>query len=42
MVANAGVVHLASLIDTTVEDFDQVIAINLRGAWLCTSMRHRG
>lgn len=36
MVANAGVVHLASLIDTTVEDFDRVIAINLRGAWLCT------
>lgn len=34
--ANAGVVHLASLIDTTVEDFDRVIAINLRGAWLCT------
>lgn len=36
LVANAGVVHLASLIDTTVEDFDRVIAINLRGAWLCT------
>jgi NAD(P)-dependent dehydrogenase (short-subunit alcohol dehydrogenase family) len=36
LVANAGVVHLASLIDTTAEDFDRVIAINLRGAWLCT------
>src|SRR4051794_5387029 len=36
LVANAGVVHMASLIDTTVEDFDRVIAINLRGAWLCT------
>ncbi len=24
------------LTDTTVEDFDRVIAINLRGAWLCT------
>ena len=36
LVANAGVVHFASLIDTTVEDFDRVIAINLRGAWLCT------
>ncbi|BBX73011.1 glucose 1-dehydrogenase [Mycobacterium shinjukuense] len=36
LVANAGVVHLASLIDTTVEDFDRVIGINLRGAWLCT------
>ena len=36
LVANAGVVHLGSLIDTSVEDFDRVIAINLRGAWLCT------
>jgi NAD(P)-dependent dehydrogenase (short-subunit alcohol dehydrogenase family) len=36
LVANAGVVHFASLIDTTIEDFDRVIAINLRGAWLCT------
>ena len=36
LVANAGVVHFAPLIDTTVEDFDRVIAINLRGAWLCT------
>lgn len=36
LVANAGVVHFASLIDTTVDDFDRVVAINLRGAWLCT------
>lgn len=36
LVANAGVVHFASLLDTTVADFDRVIAINLRGAWLCT------
>ncbi len=36
LVANAGVVHMSPLIDTTVEDFDRVIAINLRGAWLCT------
>ena len=36
LVANAGIVHMASVIDTTVEDFDRVIAINLRGAWLCT------
>ncbi len=47
LVANAGVVHFASLIDTTVEDFDRVIAINVRGAWLCTkhaapSMIERG
>ncbi|GAB7142360.1 SDR family oxidoreductase [Mycobacterium riyadhense] len=36
LVANAGVVHMASLLETTVEDFDRVIAVNLRGAWLCT------
>lgn len=36
LVANAGVVHLASIIDTTAENFDRVIAVNLRGAWLCT------
>jgi NAD(P)-dependent dehydrogenase (short-subunit alcohol dehydrogenase family) len=36
LVANAAVVHFASLIDTTVEEFDRIIAINLRGAWLCT------
>ena len=36
LVANAGVVHFAPLTDTTVEDFDRVVAINLRGAWLCT------
>jgi len=36
LVANAGVVHFASLTETTVEDFDRVITINLRGAWLCT------
>ncbi|OSC38933.1 SDR family oxidoreductase [Mycobacterium decipiens] len=36
LVANAGVVHIASLVETSVEDFDRVIAINLRGPWLCT------
>ncbi|MEO3760828.1 SDR family oxidoreductase [Mycobacterium sp. B14F4] len=36
LVANAGVVHFAPLTDTTVEDFDRVLRINLRGAWLCT------
>ncbi|CAM4345174.1 2,5-dichloro-2,5-cyclohexadiene-1,4-diol dehydrogenase [Mycobacterium basiliense] len=36
LVANAGVVHFASLVDTSVADFDRVIGINLRGAWLCT------
>lgn len=36
LVANAGVVHFAPLLETTVEDFDRVVGINLRGAWLCT------
>jgi NAD(P)-dependent dehydrogenase (short-subunit alcohol dehydrogenase family) len=36
LVANAGVVHSAPTTETTVEDFDRVIGINLRGAWLCT------
>lgn len=36
LVANAGIVHFAPLLDTTVEDFDRVLRINLRGAWLCT------
>ncbi|MGV0720309.1 SDR family oxidoreductase [Mycolicibacterium elephantis] len=36
LVANAGVVHFASVLDTTVEDFDRVVRVNLRGAWLCT------
>ena len=36
LVANAGVVHFAPLLDTTVDDFDRVMRINLRGAWLCT------
>lgn len=36
LVANAGVVHFAPLVETTVEDFDRVTGINLRGTWLCT------
>lgn len=36
LVANAGVVHFAPLVETTVEDFDRVMGINLRGTWLCT------
>lgn len=36
LVANAGVVHFAPLLDTDVADFDRVIGVNLRGAWLCT------
>ncbi|GLP80459.1 SDR family oxidoreductase [Mycobacterium antarcticum] len=36
LVSNAGIVHFASIADTTVEDFDRVLRVNLRGAWLCT------
>lgn len=36
LVANAGIVHFAPLTDTTASDFDRVIGVNLRGAWLCT------
>ena len=36
LVANAGIVHFAPLLEMTVEDFDRVLRINLRGAWLCT------
>ena len=36
LVANAGIVHFAPVTETTVEDFDRVIRVNLRGAWLCT------
>ena len=36
LVANAGIVQFAPLLDMTVEDFDRVLRVNLRGAWLCT------
>lgn len=36
LVANAGIVHFAPLLDMTVDDFDRVLRVNLRGAWLCT------
>ncbi len=36
LVANAGVVHFSPVTQTTVEDFDRVMGINLRGTWLCT------
>jgi meso-butanediol dehydrogenase/(S,S)-butanediol dehydrogenase/diacetyl reductase len=34
MVANAGVVQVAPLLDTRVEDFDALMAVNLRGVFL--------
>ncbi|KAJ7267058.1 hypothetical protein C8J57DRAFT_1435885 [Mycena rebaudengoi] len=35
MVANAGVVKWAAVVDATVEDWDRVMAVNARGAFLC-------
>ena len=36
LVANAGIVHFAPVLETSVEDFDRIMRVNLRGAWLCT------
>lgn len=36
LVNNSGVVHGTSLLDTTDDDWDRVIATNLRGTFLCT------
>jgi len=35
MVANAGIISSESILNTTVEDFDLVMAINVRGTMLC-------
>lgn len=35
MVANAGIVHVGSLLEVTVEQWDRVMAVNARGAFLC-------
>jgi meso-butanediol dehydrogenase/(S,S)-butanediol dehydrogenase/diacetyl reductase len=35
MVANAGVAQVAPLVDVTPEDFDRLMAVNLRGVFLC-------
>ncbi|KAH7929159.1 NAD(P)-binding protein [Leucogyrophana mollusca] len=34
MVANAGIIHAASLVETTTADFDRLFAINVRGVFL--------
>ncbi|HEV2676118.1 MAG TPA: SDR family oxidoreductase [Aliidongia sp.] len=36
LVNNAGITHAADFLDLTVEDFDRVIGINLRGAFLAS------
>jgi len=35
MVANAGIAHQRPILDTTVDDFDRVMAINARSTFLC-------
>jgi NAD(P)-dependent dehydrogenase (short-subunit alcohol dehydrogenase family) len=35
LVNNAGIVHAAEFTELTVEDFDRVLRVNLRGAFLC-------
>jgi meso-butanediol dehydrogenase / (S,S)-butanediol dehydrogenase / diacetyl reductase len=35
MVANAGIAQVAPLLDVTAEDFDRLMAVNLRGVFLC-------
>lgn len=35
MVANAGVAHVAPLLEVTAEEFDELMAVNLRGVFLC-------
>ncbi|CAF4476507.1 unnamed protein product [Rotaria sp. Silwood2] len=35
VIANAGIGEVKSLLDTTVEDWDRVFAVNMRGVFLC-------
>jgi NAD(P)-dependent dehydrogenase (short-subunit alcohol dehydrogenase family) len=35
MVNNAGIIRVAALVDHTEEDFDNIIRVNLKGAFLC-------
>lgn len=35
LVNNAGIVHLADFVDLAEEDFDRVLRVNLKGAFLC-------
>ena len=35
MVANAGIAQVVPLLDLTLEDFDKLMAVNLRGVFLC-------
>ena len=35
LVANAGVIHIGPFLDTTLEDFDRVLNVNVRGVFVC-------
>lgn len=35
MIANAGIAHIQSLLELDLEDWDRVMAVNLRGVFLC-------
>ena len=39
LVNNAGIVHAAEFLDLAEEDFDRVLRINLKGAFLCAPGR---
>jgi NAD(P)-dependent dehydrogenase (short-subunit alcohol dehydrogenase family) len=41
LVNNAGIVHAADFLDLTEEDFDRVLRINLKGAFLCAQTAAR-
>jgi glucose 1-dehydrogenase len=42
LVNNAGIVHAAEFLDLAEEDFDRVLKINLKGAFLCGQAAARG
>ena len=41
LVNNAGIVHAADFLDLTEEDFDRVLRVNLKGAFLCAQASAR-
>ena len=36
LINNAGIAHIGKITETNPEDFDRIIKINVRGAYLCT------
>lgn len=42
LINNAGHIHQARFVDLTVEDFDRMIAVHLRGTFLCTQAVLKG